>query len=78
MLTRESSRMDRQKVVLHRAGATSSKDPQRVLDFARSGHIQQFWDSETDRARELGVFGSPTFVAIGNWQRASFGKGTEP
>ena len=33
------------------------QDPQRVLDLARREHIQQFWDSETDRARELGVFG---------------------
>src|SRR5215471_21833889 len=27
---------------------------------------------------ELGVSGSPTFVAIRNWQRASFGKGPNP
>ena len=33
------------------------QDPQHVLDLARREHIQQFWDSETDRARELGVFG---------------------
>jgi hypothetical protein len=33
------------------------KDPQRVVDLARREHIQQVWDSETDRARELGVFG---------------------
>jgi len=36
--------------------------PQRVLALAGSEHMQQFWDSETDRARELRVFGSPTFV----------------
>jgi hypothetical protein len=28
-------------------------------------HIQRLWDSETDRARELGIFGSPTFVVDG-------------
>ena len=36
------------------------QDPTGVVDLARSEHIQQFWASETDRARELGVFGSPT------------------
>ena len=43
----------------------------RVVDLARREHIQQFWDSEAERARELGVFGSPTFVAIGNCSGAS-------
>jgi 2-hydroxychromene-2-carboxylate isomerase len=38
------------------------QDPQRVLDLAHGERIQQLWDSETDRARELGVFGSRTFV----------------
>ena len=33
------------------------QDPQRVLDLARREHVEQFWDFETDRARELGVFG---------------------
>jgi hypothetical protein len=33
------------------------QDPQRALDLARREHIQQFWDSETDRAWGLGVFG---------------------
>ena len=47
------------------------QDPQRVLDFARSEHIQQFWNSETDRARELGVLDSPTFMAIGNCSGAT-------
>ena len=47
---------------LPRSRPTSSlseigQDPQRVLDLSRREHIQQFWDSETDRARELGVFG---------------------
>ena len=67
--------MNRQKVVLHRARATLDK---RVVDLASREHIQQFWDSEGDRARELGVFGSPTFVAIRNCSRASFVKETEP
>ena len=65
------------------SGPTSSlseigHDPQRVLDFAGREHIQRFWDSETDRARELGVFGSPTFVGIGNCSGASFVKENEP
>jgi 2-hydroxychromene-2-carboxylate isomerase len=41
------------------------QDPQRVVDFAQSERIQRLWDAETDRARELGVFGSPTFVVDG-------------
>jgi 2-hydroxychromene-2-carboxylate isomerase len=41
------------------------QDPWRVLDLARGEHIQQLWDSETKRARELGVFGSPTFAVDG-------------
>ena len=54
------------------------QDSQRVLDFAGREHIQRVWDSESDRARELGVFGSPTFVGIGNCSGASFVKETEP
>jgi 2-hydroxychromene-2-carboxylate isomerase len=41
------------------------QDPHRVLDLAHGDRIQQLWDSETDRARELGVFGSPTFAVDG-------------
>ena len=68
---------------LPRSRPTSSlseigQDPQRVLDLAGREHIQRFWDSESDRARELGVFGSPTIVGIGNCSGASFVKETEP
>jgi 2-hydroxychromene-2-carboxylate isomerase len=47
------------------------QDPQRVIDLAHGEHIQQLWDSETDRARELGVFGSPTFVVKANCSGAT-------
>ena len=53
------------------------QDP-TASSISRGEHIQQFWDSEADRARELGVFGSPPFVAIGNCSGASFVKETEP
>jgi len=56
MLHQQSSRMSRQKVVLRRARATLDKIPPRRRSRRRE-HIQQFWDSETDRAQELGVFG---------------------
>ena len=38
------------------------QDPQRVLALVHGEQIQQLWETETNRARELGVFGSPTFV----------------
>jgi 2-hydroxychromene-2-carboxylate isomerase len=41
------------------------QNPQRILDLAGSERIQRVWDTETDRARELGIFGSPTFVVGG-------------
>lgn len=42
------------------------QDPERVLDLVQGEPIQQLWQDETDRARDLGVFGSPTFfVASG-------------
>jgi 2-hydroxychromene-2-carboxylate isomerase len=42
------------------------EDPQRVLDLLHGKQIQQLWQDETGRARELGVFGSPTFVVRGS------------
>src|SRR5579862_5346920 len=41
------------------------QDPGRVLALVQSDRIQQHWRDETDRARKLGVFGSPTFVVNG-------------
>jgi 2-hydroxychromene-2-carboxylate isomerase len=78
MLYKQSSRMNRKKHIPTSTLSDIEQDPQRVLDLARSEQIQQFWDSETDRSRELGVVGSPTFVAIGNCSGASFVRETEP
>jgi 2-hydroxychromene-2-carboxylate isomerase len=41
------------------------QDPQRVLDLARSGEIRRQYDDNTSRARDLGIFGSPTFAVGG-------------
>ncbi len=41
------------------------QEPQRVLDLVQGEHLQQLWRDETGRAREVGVFGSPTFIANG-------------
>jgi 2-hydroxychromene-2-carboxylate isomerase len=38
------------------------KDPDAVLSQADSQEIRHVYDSETDTARERGIFGSPTFV----------------
>jgi 2-hydroxychromene-2-carboxylate isomerase len=38
------------------------QDPQRVLSLADRDEIAREFSSETDVARSLGVFGSPTFV----------------
>jgi len=38
------------------------QDPQRVLDLARGERIRRLWDTETEHARGLGIFGSPTFA----------------
>jgi len=38
------------------------QDPKRVLTLARSDGPQSFLKSETDAARDLGIFGSPTFA----------------
>jgi 2-hydroxychromene-2-carboxylate isomerase len=38
------------------------QDAQRVLNLVQGEHIQRLWVSETEQARGLGVFGSPTFA----------------
>ncbi len=38
------------------------QEPKRVLGLAESEEINSALDVETNRARELGIFGSPTFV----------------
>ncbi|WP_108459247.1 2-hydroxychromene-2-carboxylate isomerase [Devosia naphthalenivorans] len=38
------------------------KDPEQVVALANSGEILQQVEAETDAARSLGIFGSPTFV----------------
>jgi 2-hydroxychromene-2-carboxylate isomerase len=38
------------------------KEPQSVIDLADSQEIRELYDRETDAARQLGVFGSPTFA----------------
>jgi 2-hydroxychromene-2-carboxylate isomerase len=38
------------------------QDPARVLALARSEEVNALLESETDAARQLGIFGSPTFV----------------
>jgi len=38
------------------------QDPQRVMSLAEGEEIEREFSSETDVARSLGVFGSPTFV----------------
>jgi 2-hydroxychromene-2-carboxylate isomerase len=41
------------------------QDPARVLPLAGSETTKEMLDRETDAARELGIFGSPTFVVDG-------------
>jgi 2-hydroxychromene-2-carboxylate isomerase len=41
------------------------RDPDEIISFANSSEIRAQYDRETDAARQLGVFGSPTF-AVGN------------
>lgn len=38
------------------------KEPQSIVELANSAEIKELYDSETDAARQLGVFGSPTFA----------------
>ena len=41
------------------------QDPDRVIELARSEEIEQALAQETETAKELGVFGAPTFVVDG-------------
>jgi 2-hydroxychromene-2-carboxylate isomerase len=48
------------------AVASCGQDPDRVIERAHSDDIQARWEAETEAARQLGVFGSPTFVVGGS------------
>ena len=39
-----------------------AKDPAAVLDLANGAAVRAKYDAETETARSLGIFGSPTFV----------------
>ena len=39
-----------------------AKDPAAVLDLANGSAVRAKYDAETETARSLGIFGSPTFV----------------
>ena len=41
------------------------KDPEAVMELADSQEIRARYDAETDAARSMGIFGSPTFVVGG-------------
>jgi 2-hydroxychromene-2-carboxylate isomerase len=41
------------------------QEPDRVLRLAQSDEIAQAYDAATTRARELGIFGSPSFATRG-------------
>lgn len=41
------------------------RDPIRVLTSARTGRIEERYQRDTEEAKALGVFGSPTFVVDG-------------
>ena len=45
--------------------AAVGQEPRRVLELARSESIEEAYDSATAAARDLGVFGSPSFVVDG-------------
>jgi 2-hydroxychromene-2-carboxylate isomerase len=62
MLYEHSKRVKRQKALPRSSLGDIGQDPRRVLDLAHGERIHQLWDSETDRARGLGVFGSLTFA----------------
>jgi 2-hydroxychromene-2-carboxylate isomerase len=38
------------------------KEAQSIIDLANSPEIRERYDQETDAARQLGIFGSPTFA----------------
>jgi 2-hydroxychromene-2-carboxylate isomerase len=50
---------------LHSILTALGKDPEAVISLADSQEIRDKYDSETGVAREMGIFGSPTF-AVGN------------
>lgn len=50
-------------VQLARALSAIGKSPDAVIDRAESPEVREEYDAETQRARELGIFGSPTFRA---------------
>ncbi|HUH84385.1 MAG TPA: 2-hydroxychromene-2-carboxylate isomerase [Stellaceae bacterium] len=41
------------------------KDPDKVVESANSQRVKDKYEAETDVARRLGIFGSPTFVVGG-------------
>ena len=41
------------------------QDPDRILQAASSDDVRRAYIEATDRARELNIFGAPTFVADG-------------
>jgi 2-hydroxychromene-2-carboxylate isomerase len=41
------------------------RDPVRVLTSARTGRIEERYKRDTEEAKALGVFGSPTFAVDG-------------
>ena len=43
----------------------AGQDPARVVELARSERIGKVYETATDEARRLGVFGSPSFVVAG-------------
>jgi 2-hydroxychromene-2-carboxylate isomerase len=49
---------DSLRTIIHSHG----KDPDEVISLANSSETQAQYDRETDTARQLGVFGSPTFA----------------
>jgi 2-hydroxychromene-2-carboxylate isomerase len=51
-------KVENMRSVLIRLG----KDPERVIAHAEGQEVRQRFDSETEHAKGLGVFGSPTFV----------------
>ena len=42
--------------------ASLGKDPKQIVRLADSADVRARYDAETDEARRLGIFGSPTFV----------------
>lgn len=53
---------DRQRTHLSESLRDVGQDPARVLALANSEHTKMLLSAETDAARDLGMFGSPTFA----------------